>query len=74
VLRDAVDCGEQLVHAGDHCDLRPLADTAQAPVVSAQPWIETNRDQNQHPQGAPESSVAQWDDSSSGKPAFPGLV
>ena len=49
VFRYAVDRGKQFVHARDHCDLWPLSDSAQAPVISAQPRIETNRNQNRHP-------------------------
>ena len=74
MLGDAVDCSEQFVHAGDHCDLWSLASATQPPVVSMQPWIDANRDQNRHPQRAPESSVAQRDCGSPGEPAFSGLV
>jgi hypothetical protein len=74
VLRDTINCRQQFVHARDHCDFWPLADSAQGPVMSAQPWIETNRDQNGHAWSAAESSVAEGDGDSPRELRFPGLV
>ncbi len=49
ILGNAVHRGQQFVHTCDHCNLRSFAGASQAPIVSVEPRIETNRDQDRHP-------------------------
>ena len=74
MLGDAVDGRKQLVHASNHRDFSALADAAQPPVASVQPGIDSKRDQDWHPQSAPESCIPKRDRDSARKLSLPGLV
>src|SRR6202043_3666564 len=55
VLRDTINCCQQFMRAGDHCNPWLFAGVAQTPVISFELWIETNSDQDWHPQRPPKS-------------------
>lgn len=74
VLCYAVDGSDQLVHGGDRCNLRPFASRAKSLIVSSQPRIDTDRNQNRHPERASESGVAEGNRTRPRKLPFPRLM